>query len=800
MPNQGFHQYGNIYDYDACITNCELARCGDGILRNDLPLSDPAYEACDDGNDEALDDCNPNCAKPHCGDGVVDPRNELCDDGNNDNGDECSANCGRNVVRIHPGFDHTCALTENGYAYCVGNSHFVNPGRYQWLRHNAIPEWSQYSSNLQASFTPMQSETIFETDINLKWPMLGTDEQPGQGALTDLCSAIMTCFVRGRGQEQHQGLFCSSRNGYGCGQVTRLHSSPNWRGLTCQSNAQCALDDQGRVFCWRGQMSNPINQGGDAQAIRGLPVCQLGRPQPHPDEEGPITNARDVVITGDAICVHLQDGSVACNGQWLGSGPDDRFEQVVGLARLACARRQDHSITCHAGGTNFDPCEADNCAWSGGELSVLHPKRTPDVYGMDAPIFQFRQEGHHSSDLWGLNEGFGQVAWRADDRFSEWPPNSKYQILPQRIAAIEVGRISACAITTSGRGICFGMFGLLGSQCLMSGWDGVARSSDTTIFSTRRPVARVYLGPETGKCSPVTGCKSTLRTIVVDRFGRAMRLGVDEPAWERLGPISDVALGLKHACVLRRNGRVLCNGLNQSGELGVSGQNLTHRVDFQIVEGVPAMARLAVQNELTCGSTAGGELWCWGRLGGQQNQAPRRIDLPASVRLWSMAENDEDEHQTKPICAVLSDHSIWCLQTGNGAPWNRVLGQANAQGWRPLAPPSDQPITDLIASSSDLCTLSGTQGQVHCLTNQGFAPVTTGDETNVQLLAGNHRRTQDGRLFNGQAAFAENVVDASANRKTLCFANAEGELHCKGRLSALLVGDNQCSDYFVTGW
>ena len=57
---------------------CELARCGDGIVRLDAE----APEECDDGNADDGDDCLPNCMEARCGDGVLWIDEEDCDDGN----------------------------------------------------------------------------------------------------------------------------------------------------------------------------------------------------------------------------------------------------------------------------------------------------------------------------------------------------------------------------------------------------------------------------------------------------------------------------------------------------------------------------------------------------------------------------------------------------------------------------------------------------------------------------------------------------------------------------------------------
>ena len=53
---------GNDRNDDACTTQCELARCGDGIVRTDLSIDDAAYEVCEPGldNDFYCDDrCRP---------------------------------------------------------------------------------------------------------------------------------------------------------------------------------------------------------------------------------------------------------------------------------------------------------------------------------------------------------------------------------------------------------------------------------------------------------------------------------------------------------------------------------------------------------------------------------------------------------------------------------------------------------------------------------------------------------------------------------------------------------------------
>ncbi len=66
-------------------TTGEPAVCGDGVVEGD--------EVCDDGNDDDTDDCLSSCEAASCGDGIVWTDNEECDDGNDDDTDECPASC-----------------------------------------------------------------------------------------------------------------------------------------------------------------------------------------------------------------------------------------------------------------------------------------------------------------------------------------------------------------------------------------------------------------------------------------------------------------------------------------------------------------------------------------------------------------------------------------------------------------------------------------------------------------------------------------------------------------------------------
>jgi cysteine-rich repeat protein len=115
---------GNEEQADACRGDCLLARCGDGVERQDIEqgsdavcrpggsdcpagercvagrCAHDAFEFCDDGDVSNANACVESCVVNRCGDGfwrqdlqVGDVGFEVCDDGNTEDGDYCSSDC-----------------------------------------------------------------------------------------------------------------------------------------------------------------------------------------------------------------------------------------------------------------------------------------------------------------------------------------------------------------------------------------------------------------------------------------------------------------------------------------------------------------------------------------------------------------------------------------------------------------------------------------------------------------------------------------------------------------------------------
>lgn len=107
----------------ACTEVCQNARCGDGRQRTGLPVTNPSYEACDDGNTSNTDACLNTCRAASCGDGFVQATVEQCDDTNTVNTDSCvacqNARCGDGFVRTDITLTTPAAAS---YEFCDGGT------------------------------------------------------------------------------------------------------------------------------------------------------------------------------------------------------------------------------------------------------------------------------------------------------------------------------------------------------------------------------------------------------------------------------------------------------------------------------------------------------------------------------------------------------------------------------------------------------------------------------------------------------------------------------------------------------
>ena len=146
-----------------------------------------------------------------------------------------------------------------------------------------------------------------------------------------------------------------------------------------------------------------------------------------------------------------------------------------------------------------------------------------------------------------------------------------------------------------------------------------------------------------------------------------------------------LAAGENHTCALSSSGATWCWGLGAYGQLG-NNQFLGSLTPDAVVlpAGVPGLARIAADGNHTCGLSAAGAAFCWGRnvygqLGNNStvnSPAPVVVSMPGGVTGFARIAAGDDH-----TCALTSAGAAWCWglnnfgQVGDNSQINRLTPQ-----------------------------------------------------------------------------------------------------------------------------
>ena len=222
-----------------------------------------------------------------------------------------------------------------------------------------------------------------------------------------------------------------------------------------------------------------------------------------------------------------------------------------------------------------------------------------------------------------------------------------------------------------------------------------------------------------------------------------------------------VAAGARHSCTLDADGRALCWGNNESGQLGDGG--FESRATPAPIAGNFAFAFLSAGSSHTCGASKDGEAYCWGANGSGQlgdgttspRSAPVRVSGSASFR----------------IIRTGALHSCGLTTNGRVQCWgNNTRGQLGTGSSAPQAVPS----------TVSLGTAAGavSVGQHHsCAITTAGAAFCWGRNDNGQLGDGSTTDRRSPVAVGGDRKF----VSIAAGGFHTCAVTTDSELYCWGQ-------------------
>jgi serine/threonine protein kinase/alpha-tubulin suppressor-like RCC1 family protein len=275
-----------------------------------------------------------------------------------------------------------------------------------------------------------------------------------------------------------------------------------------------------------------------------------------------------------------------------------------------------------------------------------------------------------------------------------------------------------------------------------------------TVSRPERPPIAVAPPPRVAVATPVTPTDTARDTTAAPV--------VEAPAPASVTFAADrgtVAAGSRHSCTLDANGRVLCWGNNESGQLG-DGGFVSHATP-EPVAGSFAFAFVSAGSNHTCATTRDGEVYCWGANGSGQlgdgtttpRSAPVRVSGSASFRIVRTG--------ALHTCGLTTTGRVQCWG-GNARGQLGTTGSGQAPGTVPLGSPAG----------------AVSVGQAHsCAITTAGTALCWGRNDNGQLGDG----TITDRRAPVPVAIDRRFISIAAGGFHTCGVTTDNELYCWGQ-------------------
>ncbi len=363
------------------------------------------------------------------------------------------------------------------------------------------------------------------------------------------------------------------------------------------SSHSCAIESDGNAFCWGGDASGQLGNGG-ASAGSQTPVQVLRGTQAGTSSF--LQNLTQISAGLAHSCAVISDGSAFCWGDdsfgQLGNGTENESQAPVQVSGVGGA----------------------------GVLQNVTQISTGDAHGCAVT-----SDG--SAFCWG-DDTFGQLGNGAGNE-SQTPT----RVLGvggagflQNITQISAGNAHGCAVMSDGSAFCWGA-------------DGSGQLGNGAAGNSQIPTRVLGVGG-TGFLQNITQISvGNAHSCAVASDGNALCWGADGSG--RLGNgggsvnsqtpasvlgaggvgflqnVTQISTGSAHSCAVGGDGNAFCWGSDGDGQLGTGGVSANSQAPAQVpTPGQSAthvlFAQVSTGGLHSCGVTAEGAVFCWGAAGG----------------------------------------------------------------------------------------------------------------------------------------------------------------------------------------
>jgi len=417
----------------------------------------------------------------------------------------------------------------------------------------------------------------------------------------------------------------------------------------------CAVRRDGRVVCWGSNGKGQLGVG-DLDTHKD-PVNVPG-----------IADAVEVSVGNGFSCARQRTGAVFCWGRRLGlrdpQGDPLRPRKVPGVEGAVslssgglqtCVARTDGSVVCWGHGAFGVP----------GRVQIDAPTDIPGVTGavqvsVGAAGMACARTAASGVVCWGSGAlGDGKMSVEA----------APVEIPGLRdVVHVAVGATASCVLTTRGEVLCWGR-----TEMGDNGQAPQLQLASRPLLD-RPHAAGLAAGDE--------------RTCFIGNAGDVRCRGpigaTSEPV-RKLGPIAELAIALRHSCVRHIEGRVLCWGENDYGQLG-DGTTIAHADPAPTDPSIYDARSIAATFGRTCAVRRTGALVCWGGGASQMN---------GPVPTGGFTDAAEVAMGREFVCVRRSHGEVACLDGRFG----------KRTGQPPTALPELSPAIAIAAREDQVCAL-----------------------------------------------------------------------------------------------